>query len=384
MSHYKFRNEVTDLIRKVLRQSATEEEKIFLEKYYDFFEKEENILEQLDKDTKHKLERQMYSRLQKRTAGSIVRYRMLQSRIFWAAAIFIALLTGSLVFFADYNSKAPAGETAQQIGPAISKATLLLADGTTLLLDSNNNMHTSVQNGVNLSVQNGHLSYQGSASKAAFNTIKTSKGGLFSLTLADGTRVWLNTESSLQYPIAFRGNEREVRLTGEAYFEVAKNKEKPFKVLIEGKGRLTVLGTHFNIAAYPDKQSFQATLLEGRVKISPMKGNTADEQSAKELVPGEQADVGLGNIHINRDIDMDAVMAWKTGKFYFEDARLEDILTEFSRWYDIDIIYQCPAEVKSRRFFMIIERNAPLPEVLRALNTTDIRLIVEGKRLTVK
>ncbi|MCH5721110.1 FecR family protein [Niabella hibiscisoli] len=201
--------------------------------------------------------------------------------------------------------------------------------------------------------------------------------------MSDGTRVWLNARSSLNYPVAFKGGERKVSLTGEAYFEVAKN-AKPFRVAVADKGMIEVLGTHFNVTAYPEQAVVKATLLEGKVKVWPLENSQLRADKARSLSPGQQALLGTGTIAVEYDVDVDAVMAWKNGKFYFENATLETILNEFSLWYDIDIIYEGKQSVKNKRFFMIMNRNVPLSEALKSLKTNDILFNIDGKKLIVK
>jgi ferric-dicitrate binding protein FerR (iron transport regulator) len=192
------------------------------------------------------------------------------------------------------------------------------------------------------------------------------------MTLADGSRIWLNAGSSVTYPVAFTGKERKVSVNGEAYFEVAPDHTKPFFVS-KGEMSLQVLGTHFNVNAYDDEQDIKITLLEGSVKVS-QRGQTG------LLKPGEQARVAA-DIKVANTVDLESVMAWKNGKFSFADEDLKSIMRQLMRWYDVDIIYQ--NDVPERFFTAEISRNKNLLALLKVLEASDIHFKIEGRKLTV-
>lgn len=212
-------------------------------------------------------------------------------------------------------------------------------------------------------------------SASIFNTINIPKGGQFQVVLSDGSKVWLNSASSLTFPTVFPKNERKVTITGEAYFEVAKNKHVPFRV-ITGKQTVEVLGTHFNINGYVDETAIKTTLVEGSVKVS------AGAQSAI-LTPNEQSAIlngRAGKINVTT-VDTDDVLAWTTGNFQFEKAEIPLIMRQASRWYNVDIKYE--GQVPRRRFTGSISRNVNLSELLRMLKYTGINFRIADKTIIV-
>jgi len=266
-----------------------------------------------------------------------------------------------------------------EILPGGNHAVLTMADGSTIVLDK-------VQNGkirhgsATINKQNGLLVYDGSAPLKAgvpvtYNTLSTPRGGQYQLVLPDGSKVWLNASSSLHFPTAFTGKNREVELTGEAYFEVAKNKEKPFHVKVNNM-QVEVLGTHFNINAYEDENAIRTSLLEGSVKIT--KGATSDL-----LKPGQQGVTKKSDNSIEiKNADMNEVIAWKNGLFQFDGANITTIMSEIGRWYNVDIVYA--GKVSVRSFEGKISRDAQLSDVLKILELSNVKFNVEGKKIIVQ
>jgi transmembrane sensor len=227
----------------------------------------------------------------------------------------------------------------------------------------------------------GLLAYQSNStapvSQVLYNTISTPRGGQFEVALPDGTKVWLNAASSLRFPTAFTGKERDVELTGEAYFEVAKNKDLPFHVTSAGQV-IEVLGTHFNINAYTDEKSIKTTLFEGSVRV-------AKNLKSAMLKPGEQSIVSnddANTIRIADDVDADEVLAWKNGKFYFNDADVETVMRQVSRWYDVDIEYK--GKSSADRFTGNFTRDLNLSKTLKLLEFTGINFKIEGRKIIVQ
>ena len=209
-----------------------------------------------------------------------------------------------------------------------------------------------------------------------YNTITTLRGGQYQVILPDGTKVWLNAASSLKYPTEFRGKERNVELTGEAYFEVAKNATMPFHVQSAGQ-TVRVLGTHFNINAYEDEGVIKTTLLEGSIQIT--------YQQAKVLIkPGEQARVVAGSpdkIIVDENADTDGAVAWKDGYFQFNHADIRTVMRQISRWYDVTVKYE--GSVSSKDFGGAIERNLKLSQVLHILEKSQVHFVINGKEVVV-
>lgn len=263
--------------------------------------------------------------------------------------------------------------------PGGNKALLTTSDGSTIILDSMQNGTLTQQGNTKINKQGGLLIYNVSTSKpgasVVYNTLSTPRGGQYQVVLSDGSKVWLNAASSLHFPSAFTGGQRIVELTGEAYFEVAKNRLKPFLVKV-GDMEVKVLGTHFNINAYSDENAIKTSLLEGSVKIT--KGNVTGL-----LKPGEQALLNNKEPKIKITLaDMDEVMAWKNGLFQFEGADITTIMREIGRWYNVDIVYA--DKVPARRFEGKIRRDAELSDVLRILELSNVKFSVVGRKIIVQ
>jgi len=193
--------------------------------------------------------------------------------------------------------------------------------------------------------------------------------------LPDGTKVWLNAASSITFPTYFDGETRKVSVTGEAYFEVAKNAAQPFVVQVN-QMHITVLGTHFNINAYSDEPDARTTLLEGAVRI------TAGRYMAV-LAPGQQARVAKEKaLTIVDDVNVEDVVAWKNGYTVFENADIATIMRQVARWYDVEVVFE--GEMPVRHFVGGISRNSSLQELLRLLEFENVKLRIEGRKIIVK
>jgi len=306
-------------------------------------------------------------------------------RVFKYAAVFLLCALSFLAFY-NYNSQpeivlntSTTSELAE-IKPGKNQAKLTLADGTEILLDESQNGLLQANDQVKIFKQNGKVVYQFTGKPAAgaaleYHTISTPRGGQYQLSLPDGTLVWLNAASTLQFPVAFTKNERKVVLTGEGYFEVAKNKEQPFRV-IANDITVEVLGTHFNIKAYAEENWTKTTLLEGSVKV-----NNANEGVV--LKPGFQAITGEAVKIKTAAADLDQVMAWKEGYFQFNNEDFNSIATQLGRWYDVEIIY--PPTISSWKFAGAIPRNTNLNQVLQMLELSgSIKYNIEGRRIMVE
>lgn len=299
-----------------------------------------------------------------------------------AAAVFLVLVGIGYLLLGDKNENRETVKTQpvegikNDITPGGDKAILTLADGSQIILDSAHNGDLANQGNVKVIKLNGQLAYKGTGGSAEvlYNTISTPRGGQYQLLLADGSKVWLNAASSLRFPASFIGKERLVELTGEGYFEIAKNENQPFKVDIAGKGVVEVLGTHFNINAYSDAASIKTTLLEGRVKVAASGGATA------LLKPGEQAQIN-GGIKLVNDVDTDEIIAWKAGLFQFNRADVVFIMRQVSRWYNVDVVFEGPVSMKS--FSGIVSRSNNVSEVLKIMEKAGVKFKINGNRITV-
>jgi ferric-dicitrate binding protein FerR (iron transport regulator) len=214
----------------------------------------------------------------------------------------------------------------------------------------------------------------GAIAVAQYNTMETPRGGQFQLFLPDGTRVWLNAASSLKYPVDLgSAGERRVELSGEAYFEVAHNKDRPFRV-ITNRQVVEVLGTHFNVSAYNDEPNTKTTLLEGSVKV------TGGDKSAM-LKPGQE--VSLTDHFKVSDVDTEEAVAWKNGYFRFDDERLETVMRKVSRWYNVDVVYR-DNDVKDDLFAAVTTRFANISTLLKIMEQTgDASFSIEGSKIII-
>lgn len=267
------------------------------------------------------------------------------------------------------------------IPAGINSATLTLDNGKKIILSNTNSGKLASEAGILISKSaDGEVIYsikdqnEGAANKT--HTLETVNGQTYRLQLPDQSKVWLNAASSIKFPASFAGlKSRKVELTGEAYFEISKDKEHPF-IVKTNQQEVQVLGTHFNINSYPDKQNTSTTLLEGSVKI------TNEHQKEQLLKPGETALVNNSENILVSPADIKSAMAWKNGDFRFNEERIDEIMLKISRWYDIEVTYQGP--VSKEKFSGKISRNKNISEVLNMLSYSNaVKFIVEGRRVTV-
>ncbi len=278
------------------------------------------------------------------------------------------------------QQQASQAQGAGQVQPGGNKAVLTLADGSRITLDSAGNGAIASQGNVQvIKLDSGQLAYNasgvsGKGRAIGYNTLATPRGGQFRIILPDGSKVWLNAASSLRFPNAFEGKEREVQLSGEAYFEVAKNPSMPFKVKVNEMA-VQVLGTHFNVMAYPDEPGIRTTLLEGAVKVQ-------HGTQAVQLAPGQQAQLSpAGSITTQDGVDVEEVVAWKNGYFHFNRESLQGVMRQIGRWYDAEITYE--GQIAPRQFGGKIERSSSVTEVLKILELSKVHYRIEGKKIIV-
>jgi len=303
-----------------------------------------------------------------------------------AAAVLVCLATGIMYYAVPRKTVIPvassASEMAAEIGPAVNKAVLTLADGSTVTLDDAQNGTLAQQGNTQIVKLGAKLNYKNTGNAGGmllYNTIVTPRGSQYQLELPDGTKVWLNASSSLKFPTAFNGDERRVEMTGEGYFEVASIKmknglKKPF-IVKAGSAEVKVLGTHFNIMAYQDEPIAKTTLLEGAVRVVNGKDSVV-------LSPGQQSQLTKeGNMRVVSNVNTGEDLAWMNGYFLFEDADIGTVMRQLSRWYDVDVVYQYKT---NERFNAQPSRSAKLSNVLKALEMTGkIHFTVEGKTIQV-
>ena len=311
-------------------------------------------------------------------SGKVIRVNWYK-RIAIAASVFLVFgLSAYLAFFqkSDRNKDQEVTKTAD-INPGGYKARLILSDGRSIILDSAADGELAQQGNTSVLNKNNQLVYESSAhlGTVEYNTLATGRAEMYSLTMADGTKVWLNSESSIYFPVAFNDKERRVEVTGEVYIQVAKNPSKPFIVSANGL-EVLALGTEFNLNSYKDEDGISTTLVEGTVKVSKGGINTI-------LQPGQQTKlIRNGQFTPPASINIDEITSWRNGWFHFESADLKTILRQFARWYDVEVVYEGP--VKNRKFFGIVKRSSSLSTVLEMLHDNDIIFRIDGKKLIVK
>jgi transmembrane sensor len=312
------------------------------------------------------------------------RLNIFQFKKIAAAAILIGVLLGTYLIYTgnsvaqkglastDSNLK-PSNDVAP---PTQARATLKLADGSTVYLDSNVNGTLAKQGGVDITRNEvGEIIYSGTAAGAiTMNTLSLPKGSKpIRLVLSDGSLVWLNAASSITYPTAFVGNERKVSMMGEAYFEVSENKDMPF--LVEHNQLLIkVLGTHFNVNTYENEASNRVTLLSGLVDV----GNG---KVTRRLLPGQQASISTAGFSVKENTDTDEVMAWKNGQFYFGGSDIKSIMKQIERYYDVEVEFR---DEIPYQFVAKISRDVNVSAFLEKLELTNlIHFKIEGKKIIV-
>lgn len=300
---------------------------------------------------------------------------------YFAAAAVLVLSIGAYWLLSQRNEPA-AAITKQQdldsIKPGGKKAILTLSDGRTIRL--NNNQQGLIAREGNNTIQqsnSGNLyyseSYPEAFSSAAENQLEVPRSGEYSITLNDGTIVWLNSSSTLRFPVQFTGKERRVKLIGEAYFRVAKDAARPFVVEVDSV-EVRALGTEFNITAYPEDKKVGAALVEGVISVS-------HNEEQHLLQPGNIAEISDTNIKI-KEADIEELTAWKNGEFVFHNTPLFNLMNQFARWYDIEVSY--PEGIPSINFTGGLHRGDGIFRVINLLELTgEVRFNVDGRKVMV-
>ncbi len=368
---YMDKEEIKRLFDKYNTGQATEEERALLESWYVKNTSEKPLdlsAEEIEDDIQ-----EVFSVLPKPRHILAMWFRVAA-----AASIILCVSIGGYLLIHKNKLTQQTAQT-HDIAPGGNRAILTLSNGRTIDLSAAKNGKLANQGSMVISKNaNGQIVYADSEDNSpsqnnGFNIAATPRGGQYQLVLADGTKVWLNAASSIKYPVVFNGNERRVELTGEAYFEVAHNKEKPFWVISNGQ-QVEVLGTHFNINAYGDENAVKTTLLEGSVKVS-------SAGKDKILKPGEQAQLEGGNIRV-AEVDVDEVVAWKNGFITFNNADIKSIMRQLGRWYNVDVSFTGDIS-ELRSFSGDMPRSAPLSEVLKALELSKINFKIDGNKVIV-
>lgn len=360
------------LLVRYRQGKASAEEIRLLESFYDLFEVNDDLV---TPENEIEYQQVLRQRIDAQINESRPVYRRLWLR--WSAAAIVLVAFGAGLLYLGTKHKEQTKLAKNQIQPGGNRAILQLANGTKIDLSAAGNGVIAKQSGITIHKNaKGLLVYTVSATQAAAtgeNMISTPRGGQYEVILPDGTHVMLNAASSLTYPVIFSGSNRLVKLTGEAYFEVAKDKAHPFKVS-SGTQTVTVLGTHFNINAYGDEAAVKTTLLEGSVAVAAGVAET-------RIVPGQQAILAANGQLSKKDVDPDKEVAWKNGLFSFDGDDLKTIMRQVSRWYNVDITYS--GTLPNEKFYGEITRSSKLADVLRIMELNNIHFDIDGRNLTV-
>jgi transmembrane sensor len=389
MSNYKF----SELLDRYLTNSITESEKdqLFLmiqsnlyaseleaivdkQLITDEFEQERN--DRLGELILQKIKDKMSAASRKPARITLMTWR----RIAVAAAAVFFIITGYW-FFTKREEKKPTPELHEQsftndVAPGQYKAKLILASGQTIKIDNSTIGELARQGNATILNSKNQLTYQtgkSSATEVLYNTLSTERGETYAMTLSDGSKVWLNSLSSVRFPVMFAGNERKVEITGEVYFQIKHNSKMPFKLVASGV-EVHDLGTEFNVNDYNDEPVIKTTLLSGRAKV--IKGS-----KNHLLDPGQEVQVRQNDLIFIANADIEQAIAWKNGLFRFRSADVGTIMRQLARWYNIDIDYQ--EKIPDGHFTGVVSRGVTLVEVLKMLELSGLHFRLDGKKLTV-
>ena len=378
------REEYNSLYEKYLAGKCSVNEQVELENYQDSFKLKEQQWDSRtmgnSEEIKQSIQEDLNYSIQEHSKNRIFKIRAWQST---AAAILILLTAG--IYYYQTSSKPIIVKTKiprfkNDVAPGNNKAILTLDDGSKIDLDDAKTGFLASESNIDIKKTGvGQLEYTAgtqTVKTVKYNILSTPLGGEYQLVLPDGSKVWLNSGSTLRFPTAFIGSERIVELKGEAYFDIAKNPKMPFLVRTNNAMDIKVLGTQFNVMAYDDEKNINTTLIEGSVEVLKESGKTT-------LKPGQEAILNKrsGNIKV-ASADLEQAIAWKNGYFIFYNENIESIMRKVSRWYNVDIVYQ--GNLNNKDFVGTISRNKNVSELLKMLELTGaIHFSIDGRRITV-
>jgi ferric-dicitrate binding protein FerR (iron transport regulator) len=369
-------------LKRYREGTATADEIAFLEKYYTLFEEKDGFFDSNDEETQEALRAELKLRIDQEIDESSDTIPLRSERHSWikyvAAASVLLILSISTYLIIGQKQYQQISKNNDFV-PGSNRAILKLADGREILLDTAANGAIVKLDGITITKNAaGEIEYKvgdvSSADAVAYNTITTPNGGEYHVVLPDGTKIWLNASSSLKYPTVFKGKQRRVEITGEGYFEVAKNKQMPFIVSCRNQN-IEVLGTHFNINSYEDEDGIKTTLLEGSVKVSTAK-------DALIIAPGEQAYLNPSILTLEkRTADVEQEIAWKNNLFSFKGDNLQTIMRQIARWYNVEVSYE--GKLSDEKFYGQISRTSKLSEVFAILELNHVHFKSKGRHIVV-
>lgn len=376
------KEEYIKLYEKYLAGHCSSEELDQLQGYRDKFQLEEITWDEEAMGNKANVKARLYAHLQKEMQtdkeDQPVYWQSMRKWFGYAAAAII-LVIGGLYWSSVENVSKPVGEESQAIviEPGGDKAVLVLDDGTEVSLNELHLGNVTI-NGKVLANKagEGELRYGEMAEdEIRYHTIRTPRGGQYQVTLADGTKIWLNASSSIRFPTAFIGTRRLVEIEGEVFFDVQKDTGKPFVVKSDNQ-EITVLGTQFNVMAYPDEEGVKTSLIEGKVAVD-IAG------SSYTLKPGERSVYDKTKRQVTKEtFDPEEILAWQEGYFMFNEESIEHVMRKIARWYDVEVEYK--GNMKGKLFSGTVSRFGQVDEVLDMLELTGtVTFKIEGRRILV-
>ena len=373
---------LTELSDKWLKGTITAEELKILEEWYNR-QPQGNIDWDAGDWDEQQLKERLFYNIEINRDDVPVRRLITQSLLLKIAAVLIVMV-GAVWYYTAATSTGPSviANSSLKIPkaeiPDGNKAVLTLANGSTVVLDNADNGVIAKQGNTSISkTDEGKLIYNSGQDNVVnaepeINTMSTPKGGKYQITLPDGSKVWLNALTALKFPTRFTGKERVVELSGEAYFEVAKDKSMPFKVKMANNTTIEVLGTHFNIMAYANERSINATLLEGSINVK--KGDVE-----RIMVPGQQATI-TNDINL-KQVDVDEAISWINGLFSFGKADIGTVMRQIERWYNVDVVFE--GKIPDNQITGYISRTSNLTEVIKMLKLSGLKIEQEGNKIKV-
>ncbi|MEO6549376.1 MAG: FecR domain-containing protein [Ferruginibacter sp.] len=302
-----------------------------------------------------------------------------------AASVLFAAIASTVYFLTSTKNEQTVTAGAPykgDVAPGHNGAVLTLSNGQKIVLDSAGNGVLVKDGEVDVLKNGNEITYRGKTNEIVYNNIATSKGQQWQLRLPDGTKVWLNAASSINYPLNFTGSERNVEITGEAYFEVAHNPNNPFKVTVKNSsgngGTIEDIGTAFNVNAYDDEPVAKTTLVEGIIKLS------VDGKKGGFVKAGQQAMVSDkgANTKILDDVDTEDAIAWKDGLFKFNDSDIKTIMRQIGRWYNVSVVYE--GAIPEKQIYGTASRNTNLSSILKVLSLSGVHVELSENKIIIK
>lgn len=348
-------------ILKYLQGTANSEELDCVNTFYDKISRDDNLTSELKELSLHEIESRVLLKIKAKQSIKTRSQLSLKKYLPWVAAVFLSLL-----FFGGYfwHSHLSLENDQPDVAPGKLSARLVLENGESYSLDSKVDLVHLEQKGIY---------FESDRLSIPMHEVITPKGGYFQLQLSDGSTVWLNAESSIRFPVQFKGEKREVFLKGEAYFDVSHNENAPF--IVKSKFQSTVVyGTQFNICSYDGQRADLVTLIDGAVQVTSLQNESVF------LKPGYQAEIGqkINSYKIDNAAD---VAAWRQGEFYFDETPFSEVMIMIGRWYNVEVSLE---NLPNNKLNGLVNRNVSLNKLLSLIEiTTGVRIGIKNRELYV-